>query len=104
MIRNSTLLLSCFVLLVGIGCRSTTVPLREQGELRGRVYVVGNDPFTKVALGIDDRQNIILLCAPEVEKYLRGHQGEFAKVDYDGTSTVPEGQAVRVTHAEIVSE
>jgi hypothetical protein len=80
------------------------VPLREQGELHGKVYVVGNDPFTKLALGIDDRETVVLLCSPEVEKYLRGHQGELARVTYEGISQVPEGQAVRVTRAELVHE
>jgi hypothetical protein len=103
-LRHTTFLLACIALVVMCGCGSTTVPLREQGELRGKVCVVGNDPFTKLAIAIDERQNIILLCSPDVERYLRGHQGEPAKVDYNGTELVPEGQAVRVTRAEIVHE
>jgi len=104
MIRHSTLMLGLSALLVLFGCKSTTMPLREQGELRGAVNVIGNDPFTKLALGIDEQKSVVLLCSPEIEKYLRGHQGQLAKVTYDGTSQVPEGQAVRVTKAELVKE
>ena len=80
------------------------MPLREQGELRGKVFVIGNDPFTRLALTLDERNSVVLLCPPEVEKYLRSHQGEIIKVTYQGTSRVPEGQAVRVTSAERVNE
>ncbi len=80
------------------------MPLREQGELNGKVAVIGNEPFTKLALELDDRNSIVLLCPPEIEKYLRGHQGQQARVTYDGTSQVPEGQAVKVTLAEVVKE
>jgi len=104
MIRNATLV---FCLALGLSlpeCATKSVPLREQGELQGKVYLVGNDPFTQLALGIDERNYVVLLCSPEIDKYLRGHQGELAKVTYDGTSQVPEGQAVRVKVAEVVKE
>ncbi len=84
------------------GCRSTQVSLQEEGELQGKVYVLGNDPFTKVALALDDRNSVVLLCQSDVEHYLRSHQGERARVSYKGTSQVPEGQAVQVISAEIV--
>lgn len=80
------------------------MPLREQGELQGKIFVIGNDPFTRLALALDDHDSVVLLCPPEVEKYLRNHQGESVKVTYEGTSQVPEGQAIRVTAAEKVNE
>jgi hypothetical protein len=104
MFPRTALLGLLFVLACTGGCKSTTVPLREQGELHGKVYVLGNDPFTKLALAIDEQKSVVLLCTPEVDKYLRSHQGAMAKVTYDGTSTVPEGQAVRVTGAEMAKE
>ena len=87
-----------------IGCGSTMEPLREQGELQGKVFVIGNDPFTRLALARDDRNSVVLICLPDVEKYLRSHQGETIKVTYEGISRVPEGQAVRVTSAARVNE
>jgi hypothetical protein len=95
---------SLFLLLASFGCRSTTVPMSEQGELQGKVYLLGNDPFTQLALQLDERNYVVLLCSPEVDKYLRGHQGELAQVSYEGTSQVPEGRAVRVKLAEIVKQ
>ena len=92
------------VLMLFIGCAQSSTTLREQGDLRGRIFVIGNDPFTKLALALDDQSSIVLLCPPEVEHYLRSHQGSLTKVTYDGTSWVPEGQAVRVTSAETVKE
>src|SRR5512140_3611497 len=102
--KFSTLLLLISALMINSGCGSATVPLREQGELRGKVFVIGNDPFTRLALTLDERTSVVLLCPPEVEKYLRSHQGETIKVTYEGTSRVPEGQAVRVMTAERVNE
>ncbi len=92
------------VLMIMSECGSATVPLREQGELRGKIFVIGNDPFTKLALALDDRNSVVLLCPPEVEKYLRSHQGQSVIVTYEGTSQVPEGRAVRVTTAERVNQ
>ncbi len=60
------------------------MPMSEQGELQGKVYLVGNDPFTQLALGLDERNYVVLLCSPEVDKYLRGHQGELAQVPTTG--------------------
>ncbi len=102
--RHSILLLWISALLIWIGCGSTVVPLREEGELRGRVYVLGNDPFTRLALALDDRNFVVLLCPPEIERYLRSQQGESVQVTYEGISQVPEGHAVRVTTAERVKE
>jgi hypothetical protein len=91
-------------LVLWIGCGTTATPLREQGELRGEIYVLGSEPFTHVALALDETNSIVLLCPPEVEKFLRSHQGESAKVTYDGITQVPEGQAVHVTSAEMVKK
>jgi hypothetical protein len=104
MARHTALLLLLFTSLICLGCGSTPFPLREQGELRGKVYVLGNEPFTKVGLALDERDFVVLLCSPEVDTLLRSHQGSVAKIIYDGTSQVPEGQAVRVTTAEMVPD
>ena len=80
------------------------MPLREQGELQGKIFVIGNDPFTRLALALDDRNFVVLLCPPEIERYLRSQQGESVQVTYEGISQVPEGQAIRVTAAEKVNE
>ncbi len=70
--------------------------------LVGTIWVIGNEPFTRLALKTADDTMVVLLCPPAVEANLRSHQGQTARVFYAGEDRVPEGRAVRVTEADLV--
>ena len=61
----------------------------EEVEIAGRVYVMGNEPFTQVALRLDDSQVYVLLG--EHEKELRGLQGKRLSVVGTPSEDKPRG-------------
>ena len=61
----------------------------EEVEIVGRVYVMGNEPFTQVALKLDDGQVYVLLG--EHDKGLRGLQGKRLSVVGTPSEEKPRG-------------
>ncbi len=61
----------------------------EELEIVGRVYVMGNEPFTQVALKLDDGQVYALLG--EHDKELRGLQGKRLSVVGTPSKEKPRG-------------
>ena len=61
----------------------------EEVEIVGRVYVMGNEPFTQVALKLDDGQVYALLG--EHDKELRGLQGKRLSIVGTPSEEKPRG-------------
>lgn len=72
----------------------------QLSEISGKVIVVGNEPFTKVAILVDDTTSYILNCSKEIEKELRSKQGDTIKVTYGTKKDTPEGEVLNVTKFE----
>lgn len=91
------------VLLLSASCSSSKDS--AQGEvktIKGRVFVVGNSPFTHMALQTDSTTVYLLDCSEEIRKQLSEHQGNFAEVSYKDTVETPEGKALKVTGASLL--
>lgn len=71
----------------------------EAGKLTGKIFMTGNEPFTHLALMVDENTTWILNGNAEVIKMLRSHQGEIAEVTFSGRADVPGGKALIVTDA-----
>ncbi|HSR13238.1 MAG TPA: hypothetical protein VLS90_17455, partial [Thermodesulfobacteriota bacterium] len=70
-------------------------------ELVGTVYVMGNEPFTRVAIKLDDGQVYALLG--EHEKALRALEGQKVRVKGEPSEEKPRGaDAVVVKSFEVV--
>jgi hypothetical protein len=70
-IFHVSLLFSIFLLTLGAGSMKSG---SDEIQVVGRVYVMGNEPLTRVALKLDDGQVYVLLG--EHDKELRGLQGK----------------------------
>jgi hypothetical protein len=82
---------------------STTSPYFDStanDTVTGVLYLVGNEPFTKLGLQIPDGTMYILKCTKEVESDLRSNQGKIVNVHYNGMEQIPEGQVLRVVKIE----
>ncbi|HEX2960172.1 MAG TPA: hypothetical protein VHO43_00175 [Ignavibacteriales bacterium] len=76
----------------------------EVKTIKGRVFVVGNSPFTHMALQTDSTTVYLLDCSKDIQKQLSEHQGNFAEVSYSGTVETPDGKALKVTGASLLPQ
>ncbi len=84
------------------GCTSSGTRATSLNTATGRVYVIGNEPFTKVALEVSAGTMYVLECAPDMEAMLRRKQGRMVKIHFTKTGRVPEGLSVKVVRTEEV--
>jgi len=70
-----------FLLLI-LGCSSIKESECKLKEIDGLSTVVGNEPFTNIAI-ITNQQNVYLINAPEeIKKLLLNNQGHSFKIRY----------------------
>ena len=72
----------------------------ESNTVHGYIAVVGNEPFTKLAIQTDDNKTYILQCSKELHDELWKHQGGFYEVQY-GDSRNEDGVPVIVVEKVI---
>ncbi|HID93577.1 MAG TPA: hypothetical protein EYP60_05725 [bacterium (Candidatus Stahlbacteria)] len=69
--RMLIVLLMCTPIITGINCKDTI-------DVVGRIYIVGNEPFTEVAIEVEDGKTYIIVG--EVADSLRKMQGEIVEI------------------------
>jgi hypothetical protein len=65
------------------GCSLFCKVQKNEGKVKGKIIVIGNVPFTKLAIKTDDDKVYILKCKPELEKELWKKQGYRYLVTFD---------------------
>ncbi len=96
-----------FILLAFIGAATLGAGSMKKGsdemEVIGKVYLMGNEPFTYVALKTDDGQ--VYALVGEHEKELRRLQGRRVKVVGKPSEEKPRGaRAIEVKSFRVVEE
>ncbi len=98
-------LLFTSVLLCGgwlFSCASSQHTTTQPQKLVGRVFVIGNEPFTKLALKVEDGETCVLIGTKEIETMLLQHQGQVVQIFTTGVEETSEGKAWRVIQAEFL--
>ncbi len=97
----------CMVFLMATfllaGCCRSGQTMDEIHVATGRIQVIGNEPFTRLALQADDGTVYVLRCEKKVEAILAGEQGHRVQVEWRVMEKVPEGNAINVLKAVVVS-
>jgi hypothetical protein len=70
----------------------------------GTIQIIGNEPFTRVAIESASGQTYILKCQKEVEDLLRNNQGKLARVHFRDIEHDSRGTAVSVLRAELLTK
>ena len=99
-LKNAGNLLALTLLLGVIFLVACSPGLEKQGTLAGEIVIVGNEPFTSVALKNEEGKIFVLQCNSDTEKYLRSKQGSSFIIEYDGKVNTPNGEAVVVKNAQ----
>jgi hypothetical protein len=105
MFRSQRVLLFAFLIAVFFfSCRAAQRSSAPPQTFVGEVYVIGNMPFTRLALKIDQQQTYVLDCPKEVENTLMQHQGQTVKILARPGERTPEGNSLKVVSAEILQK
>lgn len=92
------LLFSLVILSLGI-LSSCSSSLAIQNPVVGIVQVVGNEPFTKLAVNLNDKDIYFLECTKEVQAELLKNQGRVYEIIYSDLKKTDEGITLVVEKA-----
>jgi hypothetical protein len=98
--RVCAVLSICFFL----SCRASQHSTNEPQIFVGQVYLIGNEPFAKLAIKSEEGQTYVLDCTKEVETALLQHQGQMVKLLAKAGEKKPEGNFLHVLQAEVVKK
>ncbi|MHB8907230.1 MAG: hypothetical protein ACYC6D_14010 [Melioribacteraceae bacterium] len=89
------------------GCSCNCGKKREQNYVKGYITVVGNEPFTKLAVKTGDDKIYILQCSKELKDQLWKQQGSFYYILYgdlhkeEGDTAIVVEKVIPVTKGDI---
>ena len=64
--------------------------------MNGKIYSIGNEPFTKLGIQTSDGIMYLVKCTNELENLLSAKQGQFINVQYESVNSTPEGLILSV--------
>jgi hypothetical protein len=68
--------------------------------LEGKIVVIGNEPFTKLAMETDSGETFVLLCPKDIEIILSKRQGQRMRLHWTSVGDAPEGRTLAVDRIE----
>jgi hypothetical protein len=85
------------------GCSTSELSADEMRTVVGTVHVIGNEPFTRLALEMENKRVFVLECSNTLRAMLLTKQGQVVRVHFRKIKAVPEGEAVEVSDVEEIS-
>ena len=89
-----------FVVSLLAGCTTTKEMTRDKNMVTGSLKVIGNEPFTSLALQTSTGKTYILQCPADLRRILLNHQGYQTTVWYDSVKQMLNGQALHLIDAD----
>jgi uncharacterized protein YcfL len=88
-------------LLLASGCSSHKATIR--GTIQGTVFVVGNEPFTTLAVEVSQGKMYRIATSADIRQRLLTLQGKKVEVQYSRVDTTAEGITLHVERFQEVS-
>ncbi len=85
------------------GCFSHQDSLKAKFVV-GQVVVVGNEPFTNLAVKINSTSTYVLKCDKETKELLWKNQGRIIKIFYDSVDNEKVPKEIDVRKVEFISK
>jgi hypothetical protein len=83
--------------LLSFQCSSSKQVIPDRRVIYGKIYSLGNEPYTKLGIQTPDGTIYILKCTNEQENLLSTKQGQFIDVQYEIVISTPEGLILSVS-------
>jgi len=74
--------------------------VNSSSAVEGKIVKVGNEPFTELAIQINDNSIYILDCNTELSDSLSNNQGESYKIYFNKKTKTDLGTKIKVTSVE----
>ncbi len=103
MVRNTILLgfLTSMVLIAA--CGSSRTAIDPPATMTGQIMLVGNEPFTHLALMVNPEKSYLMACDSTTKQLLMSNQGKLADVVYNEIRKTDRGEELNVLSATIKS-
>lgn len=72
------------------GCCNCGQNIAEGSAVAGKITIIGNEPFTKLAVITDDEKVYVLECSEELKKELWTKQGDLYLINFSDLKVVEE--------------
>ena len=90
--------------LIILGCGSSVKTAQALKSITGEIVVVGNEPFTNLALKTDFSKVYILKCDNKFKTILQQNQGRIAKIFYKNVDNTKRPGVIDVENVEFISK
>jgi len=101
-LKKLTIVFTSLILVLLISCSDKNIGNSSDSNstVEGRIVKVGNEPFTKLAIQINDSTIYILDCKEEMSDSLVNKQGQLYKIYYNEKIETKMETKIIVTNAE----
>jgi hypothetical protein len=83
--------------ILSLGC-VVALACGSSGTIIGTIYVIGNEPFTQVAIQDSTGAIFRIETTKEIEQRLREMQGRKVTLEYSNVTTTEDGKIITVVH------
>ncbi len=83
-------------MLILAGCSSSRTVFDVPKKIAGEIMVVGNEPFTRLAVRTRAGEVYLISCDDKMEQTLLSHQGKIAEVAYNEIDEKRSGKEIKV--------
>ncbi len=90
--------------LILTGCSSSGTVLDPPQKITGEIMVVGNEPFTRLALRTADGEVYLIRCDNKLEQTLLSHQGKIAELTYNEIDEKGSGKEIKIITVKFYSK
>ncbi len=84
------------LLVAACSCCKDSGEQQSGSIISGEIYITGNEPFTKVAIRVDEKTSYIVSADKETLQMLRSKQGVVFDIEYKEIKKTPEGRIIVV--------
>jgi len=100
--RLKILFIACIVL--SAGCSSSKTVFGVPQKVTGEIMVVGNEPFTKLAVRTKTGDVYLIKSSSQIRESLWSHQGRIAELFYDEIQKENSGKEINVVKLNFLTK
>ena len=76
-------------------CSSSRIVFEVPQKVVGEIIVVGNEPFTRLAVRTEDGESYLINCDDEIRASLLSHQGKIVEIFYNEIQKKSSGEEIK---------
>jgi len=103
MVRRGIYLFLFAAVLLESGCASSRTTFDPPRTLTGQIIVVGNVPFTRLAVNVGEKKTYLIRCSESTKQLLLSNQGRIAVLTYNEIRETKSGEEIEVLSATMKS-